>query len=173
MLNRIGQFAHALFSKIGPSEKKYIQTHLNDQEQRLFFSLDRPTQTHCVRVARTCQVMMAKEMSVRQHELIRAALLHDIGKPANIIRTRHRVFIVLLTLLAPGLLKRILRQPQGWGKLGQAVLAHVQHPDRGAEMAAKIKLPPDIIDLIRHHHQPYRPGEPMELTILRRADELN
>ena len=173
MLSRIRQLGHALFSKIGPSERKYIQTHLNQQEQRLFFNMDRPTQTHCIRVARTCQAMLAKETSVRHQDLIRAALLHDIGKPANIIRTRHRVFIVLLTILAPALQKRILRQPQGWGKLGQAILAHVQHPERGADMAEKIKLSPEIIDLIRHHHQPYQPGEPMELTILRRADELN
>lgn len=171
--NRIRQFGHAIFSKMGATEIKYIQSYLTKQEQFLFFAMDRPTQTHCVRVARTCQKLIQKDLMVNKNLLIRSALLHDIGKTANAITTFHRVAIVLLSLLSPKLFERIACQPRTRGRLGKALWAHINHPVKGAQLAEAANLPPELVYLIKNHHQPYTSEEPLELTLLRRADQLN
>ncbi|WP_003541329.1 HDOD domain-containing protein [Desulfotomaculum nigrificans] len=173
ILNRIRQFWHALFSRMGSSEISFVRSSLNLEEQRLFFQMDRPTQTHCVRVAKTCLKIMPPGQPVNKELLIKSALLHDIGKPANAIKTLDRVMIVLIKALAPDLFYKIIKKNKSWGRLGRSFLIHVNHPDQGAQLAKQAGMSPEVVYLLKSHHQPAKAGEPLELTILRQADDLN
>ncbi len=173
VLNRVLQFWHALFSKVGPGEISFVKTHLNPEEQSLFFSMDRPTQTHCVRVARTCLKLLPEYPQVNRRLLMKAALLHDVGKPANLIKTMDKVFIVVMTTLAPRLYDRMLRQKLFYEHFFQAAAAHANHPQAGAAIARRVNLSPDVVCLIENHHRPQQAGDPPELQILRQADALH
>jgi len=172
-INRVKQFWHALFSKMGDQEINFVLSHLNNQEQSLFFSMDRPTQTHCVRVARTCLKLLPGDRRINIELLIKSALLHDIGKPANTITTLDKVIIVLMAAITPKLLNNLLARKNSRGRFKQVLLAHFDHPLKGAQLARQAQLPPELVFLIEHHHRPQQVDEPIELTLLRQADELN
>ncbi|AQS59290.1 HDIG domain-containing metalloprotein [Desulforamulus ferrireducens] len=171
-IQRVKQFWYAIMSQLGPAEIEFVQKILSPQEQTLFFAMDRPTQTHCYRVAQTCLELIANQKNINQELLIKSALLHDIGKPANCITTLDKVFIVLLNALAPWIFKKILRSSRR-GHFIQACKHHVNHAAQGAALAEKAHLPGPMVALIKNHHHPPRPEDPPELVLLRQADELN
>lgn len=174
MINRVKQFWFALFSRMRPEDIKFVQEYLDEKERLLFLQMDRPTQTHCVRVAKTClSLLKTKDYPINQRLLVKAALLHDIGKPAHKIRTIDRIFIVLLGTLTAKRPADLLQQIGSGGRFAQALAAHVAHPHRGARLAREFKLDPAIIFLIENHHCEERLTSLPELDILMEADELN
>ncbi|ABO50432.1 metal dependent phosphohydrolase [Desulforamulus reducens MI-1] len=173
MLTRIRQFWFAIFSKMGSEDIQFVQSHLTLEEQSLFFQMDRPTQTHCLRVANTCLKLLGYNSGLDQKILIKAALLHDIGKPANLITTIDRVLIVLLGALTRKPIEDLLKVLKGRGRFSKVLSAHAMHPQKGAVMARNFGLPQEIINLIEKHHQPIQSADPSELAILKKADELN
>nr|WP_315988679.1 HD domain-containing protein [Desulforamulus aquiferis] len=133
--------------------------------------MDRPTQTHCVRVAQTC-LKLATQHKVNIELLVKAALLHDIGKPANVIKTFHRIIIVLTSTLVPKLSKHLINQHSDF-QLYKAFHAHYCHPATGANIARMSKLPGEMVYLIENHHHKSRPNDSLELQLLQQADDLN
>lgn len=174
MIKRIKQFWFAIFSRLTSADLNFIGEYLNNNEQLLFGQMDRPTQTHCVRVAKTCLCLLkTKDVSINQRLLVKAALLHDIGKPANIIRTIDRIFIVLLGTLTSKRPADLIKQIGNKGRFAQALAAHAAHPQRGAKLAQEFNLDPAIIFLIENHHNQERIPSLPELDTLMEADELN
>lgn len=173
VLNRIKQFWNALFSKLNHDDIVLLKAYLNEQEQFLFSGMDRQTQTHCVRVARTTLKMLPKYSFLNKQTVVKAALLHDIGKPPNVIRTFDRVLIVLLNRFAPRLIKKLLESPRSYGHFQKAIISHIRHPELGAQLAESYNLSKEIVTLIKQHHYTESPNEPIELRILREADNLN
>ncbi|MEW6697843.1 MAG: HD domain-containing protein [Bacillota bacterium] len=173
LVNRILQFCHALFSCVRPRDIDFLKKHLSATELSLFFTMDLPTQTHCLRVARTCLKLLPQDPQVNKELLLKAALLHDVGKPANLIKTKDKVLIVIMTTLAPQLYDKILRQKRFGGHFLQAATAHARHPSAGAAIARRANLHPEVVYLIENHHRLAVAGEPPELKILRQADALN
>ncbi|SHK71802.1 HD domain-containing protein [Desulforamulus aeronauticus] len=171
-LQRVKQFWHAIMDTLDPKEIEFVQKSLNKQEQSLFYAMDRPTQTHCVRVAKTCLELSASQKNLNTELLVKAALLHDIGKPANCITTLDKVLIVLLTTFAPKMFQNILHSDKG-GRFIDACKNHSNHPVKGAALAERAHLPAQQVLLIRNHHNPPKPDDSPELVLLRKADELN
>ena len=171
-LQRFKQFWHAIMDTLGPAEIEFVQKSLNKQEQSLFFAMDRPTQTHCVRVAKTCLQLSVNQKNLNTELLVKTALLHDIGKPANCITTLDKVLIVLLTTFAPKMFQNILNS-SGCGRFINACINHINHPAKGAELAERAHLPVQQVSLIKNHHNPPKPEDSPELVLLRKADELN
>lgn len=174
IIKRSRQLWHALNSEMTDKDITFVKDYLSTREQSLFFSMDRATQTHSVRVANTCLTLTQKDCTdININLLIRAALLHDIGKPAGIIRTLDRVFIVLVETLFPFLKKYLLNSQKCSLHLFKAYAAHCKHPAKGAELAKELGLEQEIITLIELHHSPKQREELPALTILRQADDLN
>ncbi|GAB6157542.1 HD domain-containing protein [Desulfotomaculum varum] len=175
IIHRFKQFWHALFSQVGPEETAFVKKYLDAREQLLFFAMDRPTQTHCIRVARTCLKLLKSHqtLEVNEYILLKSALLHDVGKPAHLIKTRDRVLIVALSTLAPWLHQYVLHGKLGQGRFYRAAVAHANHCLAGARMAEQANLPPAVIFLIANHHRQEQAGDPPELALLRQADALN
>lgn len=173
IINRIRQFWYALFSRIGSKEISFVEQYLNKEEQFLFYNMDLPTQTHCIRVAQTCLKLLPKDKKVNLNVLIKAALLHDIGKPANFIRTIDRVLIVLLSTFLPQTYNKILNIKSSDYHIFNAFKAHAKHPTRGAAIARKQKINNEIIYLIESHHRSINHDDTWELKLLKKADEMN
>jgi len=122
-------------------ERLEAATFLGPALWALFDSMCRRDQRHCLDVYQAL-----RRQGCRDEELLKAALLHDIGKGRSAgaqVRLWHRVGYVLLAALAPGLLERLAHN----GGLG--ALHH--HAERGALLAAEAGAPQAVVALIRHH----------------------
>jgi len=92
-------------------------------------------------------------------ELVQAGLWHDLAKPAE-TRLWHRIAAVLLERGAPAVRRRLAR--------GDGVFArYLDHPRRGAELAAGRGASPRVVALIAGHHERPRTDE---AVLLARAD---
>jgi putative nucleotidyltransferase with HDIG domain len=141
---RIWQFRQSLKKPPGQEEWNQIKAILSPAELALFQKLPVPDQNHSLRVLRDLE---ADEQT--DHELLKAALLHDIGKTRYPLRRWERVFAVLLEGFFP-------KTAAAWGRKDPQgiyrplVIIH-QHPLWGADLAHEAGSSERVIWLIRHH----------------------
>ncbi|MBO8137464.1 MAG: HD domain-containing protein [Desulfotomaculum sp.] len=118
--------------------------------------------------------MSKKYPEVNKYILIKAALLHDCGKKAGEVNTFHKVVIVVINSLFPGLaalLKRLGKNKKN-NTLFRAFYIQSIHDKRGAGFANDIKLDSRVVNLILLHHT-YVENSDLELKILQMADNAN
>lgn len=158
LLYRARQFRAALEARVGPDELVAAQALLTPAEWRLFSMMPRYDQRHCLDVYAT--------LAAAGHAdplLLRAALVHDCGKVDDNGRPMALGWYVLATVLkrAPGLYllaARVLRP----------VAVYAEHAWRGARMAAAAGSPPEMVEALRHYHDPAPTGR---AALLQWADE--
>jgi len=173
---RIDQFVRAVLAStttLNPEQVAVVRACLPETAWPLFSAMPQSDQRHGLRV------LDALERSGAVHPaLAQAALLHDCAKH-DAVRLWHRVAVVLLKAFRPGWLARFADTPApvraDWR---YPLWAHVNHPGRGAEMAAAAGCDPLAVTLIRHHQDvgPAPTGDPQIdqlLVALRVADDDN
>jgi putative nucleotidyltransferase with HDIG domain len=133
--------------------------------------LPTPDQNHSLRVLRTLETAGETEQ-----DLLKAALLHDIGKTLHPLHRWERIFAVLFGWLFPKTAKTWgLKEPRGIHR--PLVIIH-QHPEWGAELAEKAGSNQRVVWLIRHHQAEdltglFDQGGVELLMKLQKADNLN
>ena len=103
MIKRIRQFWRAIKAKLTVEDKVFIDKYLNDEEQKLFFAMRVYDQRHVLNVAYTAQKIIEQKQyeNVDYNLLIRACLLHDVGRTAKDICLMDKVTSVLLGKFLP------------------------------------------------------------------------
>lgn len=156
--NRIKQFFRALGAKITEDDKEFIAKYLTAQERALFYQMDIVDQRHSLDVAfHVYQASTAKGLGGQRRILVKAALLHDIGKVKAKTSILSRVMYVLLRPWAKK------GNFPGWKGLNQ-------HAERGAHMALTFGSEQEVVELIKAHHDPDASG--VSVKLLQEADEL-
>ncbi len=167
---RVRQFFRALNARVQPDEQAVLDAFLTPAQQALFRQMPRADQRHCLDI-----VHALRAQGHTHPALFQAALLHDVAK-AEGVRLWHRVAIVLLKALAPGLLMRIAQdRPESWR---YAFYVHLRHPERSAALAQSTGCDPLSVELIRRHQEPQRPEmaltpEGALLEALQKADGMS
>lgn len=171
---RTRQFLRALTAKMKPADHALVHCWLDKTEELLFYDMDVAIQLHSINVARTLEKLLAGE-TVDKSLLFRAALLHDIGKVKGQFTVLDRVWYVLVRKVSRRLVRKIAKKgSSSWlGKLRNAFYIHIYHGELGAQLVLREGLCGELADLIRHHHDPARQSDSLELSLLRQADELN
>ncbi len=109
-----------------------------------------------------------------ERDLLAAALLHDVGKsvtPEARVRLWHRVAVVLVQLVSPGLLGRLAKDEQGSWRRPFYVQLH--HAAIGAEAARLAGCSATTVGLIiRHEDASDQTSDPL-LVALQAADCQN
>lgn len=161
---RVRQGITALRPHVPACRDTILATTLTPRQANDFLALPIHDQAH---LCRTFDILRTD--GVKDPDLLRAGLLHDIGKVdgASRVQLHHRVTRVLLRRLAPRLLQRLARTPAPGWRRGFSLA--VNHPGLGAEQAARLGCSPRTCWLIAHHETTPVPDDP-DLRRLMAAD---
>ena len=148
MIKRIRQFYINLIDKMYPQDYDYVKSKLNEREYNLFEKLSKSEQKHCVRVAREIEhlfeVKDIKEDLIRDNKeiLIKASLLHDVGKTKSRINIIEKSIIVILSKITKQRLKNLKNDK---------VQCYYNHAEYSYELLKNISSN-EILDIVRYHH---------------------
>ena len=165
---RVSQFCRALVAWVPKRELGLLSEYLTPPQAELFQRMPRCDQRHGLDVFHAL-----RKKQHHDHDLLAAALLHDVGKSGGGLRLWHRVLIVLIRALwtrpfdglRTPLLDRLARdEPRSWR---YPFFVHQRHPELGAELAQAAGCSAITVELIRRHQQP-----PASNPLRTRQDEL-
>jgi len=165
---RVWQFWQGFKRFPQEGDQEVINTVLFQEEQDLFQQLPAADQNHSLRVFRSLQTQGEDDP-----DLLKAALLHDLGKIRYPLRRWERVFAVLVAGLFP-------RRVQMWGEgkpigLRRPLAIVKQHPQWGADLAQSAGSSPRTVWFIQNHEKDLPEGSPSdeELFLLRKLQEVD
>jgi hypothetical protein len=168
---RIEQFLRALTAQQAISERRLKRaTEILSPEARALFVRQAPQdQRHALDVYET----LLKGGHTHE-DLLRAALLHDVGKAAAQAPPWQRGIFVLAKCFTPRTLGRMLRDVSK--DRSGSLVAYANHAEIGARWAEEAGCSALTVALIRHHEdQPetYEPKHARLLVALQAADSVN
>lgn len=161
--DRIKRFFRALNAKIESSDKVIVEEYLDNHHQKVFFSMSLIDQRHSIDVA--CTLLNSDK---DYNDLtVRLALLHDIGKQVQRFYLMERVTVVVFPR------KKLKLNPYPYEKnlLKKAWQLKNFHPQYGSIIAMENNFEPELIEMIRCHHN--IPPICKEVEDFQWADNLN
>ncbi len=161
-------------STLATADLQLVDSYLDDPGKFLFFQMDLIDQMHAVSVART--VMTEAQPTDENYELlVKAALLHDIGKIQGDFNLATRIFVGVIRRAFPLIRDKLAKpQPQTfWDRIRYSCYVDLVHPGRGAQMAKVLGIESFVVELIRRHHDPTQANQSLYLTCLQNADNRN
>ena len=143
---------------------KNLLASISPAAHDLFYTMSLADQQHSVRVCRGLQ-----ERGCQDEEMLRAALLHDVGKAQGRVPFWTRPAIVAGKVLAPHLLKRLAVDPASaaFSSLPQwrrALSYAWWHAEVGANLCEGVGLSEQVVLYVRTHHQAHGPAAELHLV---------
>ena len=137
--------------------------------------MSRFDQHHAIAVARSIIAEVKDPTVIDYKTLMVSALLHDIGKVEGDFNFFSRILVGLIKRIAPNLRGKLaFTNPNTfWEKVRYGFYVDLIHPLRGAHMAKVFGIDAAVVEMIRHHHDPPRQDQTIELTMLQKADNKN
>jgi putative nucleotidyltransferase with HDIG domain len=162
-LNVVPRTLRAFLPALARPDDAFAREVLRDAaEYRLYLAMDPRDRHHAVAVARAVLARDAHADDV----VVRAAILHDVGKSVAPYRAWERIAVHLYT---PG---EAALEPEGAARwacpaLRSAWHRHRHHAERGAALIVAAGGDPRVADLVARHHE--RGGDP-RLALIAAAD---
>lgn len=162
-------------SKLNQGDIELINSILDDSGKFLFYQMSRFDQQHALAVTRSIMVEFIEMEKSKNSTLIKAALLHDVGKVEGDFSFLSRMFVSMVKRVSPTMRGKLaFTNPNTyWEKVRYGFYVDLIHPVRGAHMAKVFGIERPVVDMIRHHHDPPRAEQSFELTLLQKADNHN
>lgn len=154
-LNAARRTVRALLPALAPPDDAFAETRLSGAEYRLYLRMDRRDRQHACEVARA---LLGRHPDAGE-ALVRAALLHDVGKAGRPYRVLERVLVHLLPT-------RALPAEPRLGGLAGAMQVKAHHQRYGADMIRAAGGSEAVARLVAGHHDVGGDAE-----LLRRIDE--
>ncbi len=146
MIIRIKQFFRGVFCRLGNDDYKFINKYLNSEELYIFKKLTSYEKIHTYTVAKRISDKLIKEKyndNIDTERVIKAALLHDIGKiecPMNIIE---KSIIVILDKFFSNKLKQ---------SKNKKIYIYYNHAEVGYNILLNKEYSEEFLNIIRFHH---------------------
>lgn len=160
---RLKQFYWNLYSKLDEYDFKFINNILNKDELNLFNKLSISEQKHSLRVAYDVQ-KICYEKNITSNFILKAALLHDIGKVYKRLNIIDKSIMVLLDIMTRGKMKHMCNFDK--------INVYYNHANIGANLLRKIKCDKYIIFLVRNHDNKHM-NDNKYLNIIKYCDNNN
>ena len=146
---RVGQFWNALYAHPTRRDLEWAFSILTPEQMALFTRLRPSEKAHSLSVLERLTQNKHMDLEGEDQDLMVAALLHDVGKTLHPIHIWERVLIVLAKALFPEQVRQWgSGKPAGWRRV--FVIAE-QHPEWGAQLAARAGASRLAVELIRQH----------------------
>jgi len=162
-LYRVKQFYLSIVSKINDEDLDFLKTYLETSELQLFNQLPTYEQKHCINVARDVK-STCNQRKLRSKDLIKVALLHDIGKIYSNMNPIDKSIMVIMNSITKGKIKA--------HKKIKNVNMYYNHGDIGYNLLIKHGYNDRFLFLVKNHHN-NNIKEDIELDILRECDDRN
>ncbi|ADD02071.1 MULTISPECIES: HDIG domain-containing metalloprotein [Thermoanaerobacter] len=158
-MDRIKQYFKAKRAKIYEKDYKFLMNFLNDKELEYFKKLPVYEKRHSLDV---CYYLIDK-YGIKEHDLLKAAIFHDIGKIKAEITPFKKAIAVIFNKFP--LLANFLERYFYFLKI------YNNHTEYSAQICKEIGLNERIIDIVKHHHDKIPKDE--DIIKLQEADERN
>lgn len=165
MFYRVRQFIWALSAYWKDIDYNFVNKHLDKDEKKLFNMLSKCDKYHCFRVAKDAEDLAYDEGKINKEDLIKACLLHDIGKINKSPNPIEKGILVILDKVTSGRLRKF----NGIKKID----VYYNHPIRGVEILEKNnKYTKDFMEAIEKHHLSEKTDNKI-LEIIKYCDNRN
>ncbi|MEG0372067.1 MAG: HD family phosphohydrolase [Clostridium sp.] len=138
MFYRVKQFFMAVFSKLDNDDKDFINRYLDRVDLEIFEKLPTHEKKHCINVAR---YVLDNNSGVGDF-VIRASLLHDIGKVSSGLNPIFKGIIVIMN--------RISNKGTRSLRFIKPIRVYYNHPEIGGKIYSNIDS--SIAYIIENHH---------------------
>ncbi|BBB92352.1 MAG TPA: HDIG domain-containing protein [Methylomusa anaerophila] len=175
MLNRVKQVVAALRAEINQDDRNFVACHLTEKEAALFWRMNLPDQRHSLNVAYSALELAQGNKSINSKVLLKAALLHDVGKVKGDVSTLDKIVTVILNKVVPEWTRAWGREGRG-GRIANvrhAIYIYYHHPARGADMLAAQGVEGEVVYIVGKHHAAPAANDAPELRVLRTADNMH
>jgi putative nucleotidyltransferase with HDIG domain len=162
MLYRVRQFLKGITPHTPIEREQFLKMYLTPQESILFYRLPRHERSHAMDTAWTINNIGGY---IDKEVLIKAAMLHDIGKIQGKSGIIKKSILVLMNKFLPSLSYNLS------GRLKMFYI-YYNHPEIGAKMLERVNTDKHTVELVRYHHSDGH-NEIVGMEILKDADCLN
>lgn len=159
-MGRIKQFIKCITAKINEDDLNFIEKYLNGDEKKIINRLAIYDMKHCINVARDIE----SNIKYEDINLIKCALLHDIGKVKKILNPIDKSIIVILNKLTKGNLKK-------YENINKKIYIFYNHGEEGYKILKDKGYDEKFLNVIRYHHDYSKTGHWIE--IIRKYDNKN
>ena len=179
MFRRIQQFIRAVTATVDANDGRFLAKHLTVAEQGLFQQMTVPDQRHALNVAYTAQQLAKKFPGLRLRLLMRAALLHDVGRTQFNLSTVDKVFAVLFSVAFPKFSQRWAKPKtprhnfSTVARFQHVLFVYYHHGKIGARRLQNLGVETELIEMVAKHHQTIADNDAIEMALLHQADQLN
>lgn len=153
MLNRVKQFVMDLYYSTKSIDLVYINGYLDKQELKEFNKLRKSDKQHSIRVAKDSLNILkseayANENNIDEKELIRIALLHDIGKNKYRLNSIEKSIMVILNSITKSRVKK-------YSNKSNIIKSYYYHPQIGVEILKNLNkaYSNEFLTAIECHHK--------------------
>lgn len=162
---RVKQFWWAIICNFKQLDEEYVNKYLEGHEKELFDKLKIGDKHHCVRVSKDSLEIYEKiKENLDEHQLAKAALLHDIGKVERPLNFIEKSIVVLLHKFTKGKIRR-------YEKI-KILDIYYNHPKKGVEMLQNYGYNDEFLQVIGNHHDKRHTNNIM-LNIVKESDNKN
>ncbi|GAA0123416.1 HD domain-containing protein [Clostridium faecium] len=162
---RVKQFFKAITAKITDEDIEFFNRYLKPFEIELFNKLKVYDKKHCINVAKDI-FEETKRISLNDYDtntLIKAGLLHDIGKVYRSLNPIEKSIVVILNFITNGRLKKFNNI--------KAINVYYNHGEIGYNILKKYDYDHNFLNLIRYHHT--NNYQNIFMDILKKCDDRN
>jgi len=148
---RVKQFYINATDLMKNEDYDYVKRKLNNEEYKLFNKILKSEQKHSVRIAKEIEYIIDNnliddiDIIESKNLLVKAALLHDIGKSKQKVNIIEKSIIVILNKLTRGRLKEI--------KKSKKIQCYYNHSEYSYNLLKDIIEEDLILSIIKEHHK--------------------
>jgi len=173
LLKSVRQFFQSIFLRVSKEDIKAFDQYLNIGEHALFMQLPEYEKVHAILTAKKMQKLVHSIPDVNERKMVRAALLHDVGRISGKVNLFDKVWLKLAKYFLPPVYHRLAARGQRPGSKFKKFYVHKHHGEVAGEFLKRAGTDKDIIELIVKHTDKTRPSDPKELSLLRQADRTS